>query len=525
MPQMNGGQALMGSLQRMGVDMVFGVPGYGQYEAVDALYGHSQIRYLSTRHEQEATFMADAYASIAGQPAVALVLPGPGLLYAGAGVATGFANSSPILLITSANPDPIMGSRQLELRTLEAMTKWSCQVEDIAEIPGAIYEAFRQMGTGRPRPTGLVIPSHILATDGAVLLPDGPPATERTVARGTEQAVAWLTQARKPLLWVGGGVIHSGAGHLIREFAETYRMPVATTRKGKGIVAESHPLGMGSPEMRYAPLRNWIQGRDLILAIGTKQDFSGFPMRVIQIDRDETRTSASADMLVLQGDALATLGAICKRLHDAASRPVPLSDEDMAEIRMLRTQRWDPQKQLQPQWDFMQAIRTAAPADTIFVQGMNQMGYYSRNYLSMTETGRLLSSSSQATLGAAYPMSLGAKLAAPQRPVISISGDGGFLYCAQAMATAVQNSIHSIVLVFNDNAYGNVLRAQKEEFDHRVIGTQLHNPDFVQLARSYGARAARAHTAEELAQALQTALQADAHSLIEIPVGEMERQF
>ena len=523
MQTMNGGQVLMGSLQRMGTDMVFGVPGAGQYEAVDALYGHASIRYVSARHEQETTFMADAYAQIAGKPAVALVVPGPGLFYAGAGLVSAFANSAPVLLVTGSNADPALSAQSLELTALATMTKWAGQVADISEIPAAVHEAFRQMATGRPRPTGLVIPAHILAQKGAVRLPAGPPAEPRTAAPGVEQAAAWLQQARRPLFWVGAGVIQSGAVRLVRELSAAFDIPVVTTRKGKGIVGEEEALGLGLAEMRYAPLRRWILARDLVVAVGASQSFAELPMRVIRIDRDETLTVTAPNRMGLPGDARATLEALRACLSTTGHAPV--SNAERETIRALKADRWAPQRQLQPQWDFMQAIRAAAPADAIFVQGMNQMGYYSRNYLPLTPAGRLLTASSQATLGAAYPMSLGAKLAHPQRPVVALAGDGGFLYSAPALATAVQQKIHSAVLVFNDNAYGNVLRAQKEEFAHRVLGTRLRNPDFVALARSFGAHGRRAANAAELARHLDEALRTDAHTLIEIPVGELERHF
>ncbi len=523
MPQMNGGQALMHSLERMGADIVFGVPGAGQYEAVDALYQHPAIRYVSTRNEQETTFMADAYAQIAGKPAVALVVPGPGLLYAGAGLVSAFANSSPVLLVTSTNSDPVLRQNQLELRNLQTMTKWAVQVESLAEIPDAVQEAYRQMLSGRPRPVGLVVPSRVLAEVDDVALPAGPLTRERPVAPGVEQAVAWLQQAQRPLLWVGSGVFRSGAEALVREFAGVHGIPVVSSRRGKGIVGDSHPLGLGSAEMRYPPLRDWIHARDLILAIGVGQDFSRFPVRVIQIDIDPALPARSQDdVLMLQGDARATLEAIRDGLAD---RPLSPPAAESQELAALKAQRWDPTHQLQPQWGFMQAIREVAPPDTIFLQGMNQMGYYSRNYLYLDPPGRLLTSSSQITLGAAYLLSLGAKLAAPERPVVAISGDGGFGYCSGAMATAVQHGIHAVVLVFNDNAYGNVLRAQKEQFDMRVIGTRLHNPEFPALAHTYGALGYQAHNDEELGQVLAQALQQDQHALIEIPVGELDRIF
>ena len=171
----------------------------------------------------------------------------------------------------------------------------------------------------------------------------------------------------------------------------------------------------------------------------------------------------------------------------------------------------------------MQAIRAAIPDDGIFVQGMNQIGYYSRNYYPVYEPRSYLISAGN--LGVAFPVALGAKVAKPDKTVVVASGDGGFLYNSQELATAVQYGINVVVIVFNDNAYGNVLRAQIEQFDGHVLGTQLYNPDFVRLAEAYGVRGVRAHDAEQLESALREALAADAPRVIEVPVGRLDREY
>ncbi len=526
MPFLNGGQALMNSLAALGADAVLGVPGAGQYEAVDALWSNPDIRYISVRHEQEASFMADAYSQVSGRPPVVLVVPGPGLLYAGAGLASAFANSTPLFAITSVNSDPLLRSRQLELLALNTMTKWTVQVESVAQIPEAVEEAWRQMLTGRPRPVGLVVPSSILATFDEVTLPSSPPEIPRPVANGLTDVVAQVQEARRPLLWAGSGVIRAGAVEQFRKLATDLQIPVVTSRRGKAVMSETDPLGLGTPEMRFPPLREWIEQRDLAIVIGSGQNLSMLPMPVIRVDADSQDPARSPSQCrYLQGDALATLEALHPLLVPHATRPSADITADLAAVASINARRFAPKEQLQPQGELMQGIRSATPADTIFIQGMNQMGYYSRSYLNVPTAGQFLTSSSQITLGAAYPMSLGAKLACPERPVVAITGDGGFLYGAHGLATAVQHGIHSVVLVFNDNAYGNVLRAQREQFDERVIGTRLHNPDFAALARTFGARGFRADSAEELAVHLQRAVHEEAHTLIEIPVGEMQRMY
>ncbi len=526
MPYLNGGQTLMNSLARMGANTVFGVPGAGQYEAVDALWRHPSLRYVSVRHEQEATFMADAHTQVSGRPAVALVVPGPGLLYAGAGLASAFANSTPLLAITSVNSHPLLRARQLERMALDTMTKWTAQVDTAAEIPGVVEEAWTRMLTGRPRPVGLVVPSSVLEDVADVTLPAAAPAVSRSAAPGLSDIVAQVQRARRPVLWVGSGVLRAGAVPSFRALAQALQIPVVTSRRGKSVFSETDPLGLGTPEMRFPPLREWLERRDLLIVIGTGQDLSHLRMPMIRIDVDDPDLERSPpDCHHLQGDARATLEALHPLLVPRTTRPQADIGADRTAVQAIKAQRFAPETQLQPQWNFIQAIRRAAPDDTVFVQGMNQMGYYSRGYLPVPPNGQFLTSSSQITLGAAYPMSLGAKLACPERPVVAITGDGGFLYGVHGLATAVQHRIHSVALVFNDNAYGNVLRAQREQFDERVIGTRLHNPDFAALARTFGARGHRAHSADDLADLLHHALQAEAHTLIEIPVGEMQREY
>jgi len=286
MPRLNGGQALVQSLAALGADMVFGVPGWGQYEAVDALWQHPTVRYVSVRNELDSTFLADAYAQVSNKPAVALVVPGPGLLYAGAGLASAFANSSPVLVVTSANTNPVLNHRQLELTTLRTMTKWTGLAHTVADIPGLVAEAWCQLSTGRPRPVGLVVPHEVLAASDEVALPVCPPELARPVANGVDTAAARIVEARRPLIWGGSGVRWSGAEDTLRAFAQRLSIPVTTTRRGKGLVDEAGPLGLGYPEMRYGPVKEWINQRDLVIAVGVGQDLSHLSVPVVQIDID-----------------------------------------------------------------------------------------------------------------------------------------------------------------------------------------------------------------------------------------------
>jgi acetolactate synthase-1/2/3 large subunit len=418
---------------------------------------------------------------------------------------------------------------------LQSLTKWSARANHHREIAPLVQEAVRQATSGRPRPVGLEVPHTVLAEMGAREEPapaDPALATVGAVSNRPslldpsliDQAATLLAAAKHPLIWAGGGVMRSGAWEEVHTLAERWRAPVVTTRSGKGALSDRHPLALGYAEPRYAPLQARINEADVIVAVGVSQNLSKRPAKLIRIDLDPD-VAAGAAGVALVGDAKTTLCVLLAATGDLA----PHRPQVEAEVAALNRARFDPAQQLQPQWDLMMTLRAALPDNAIVVQGMNQMGYYSRNYWPTYAPRAYFTSSSLATLGAAWPLALGATLGLqdhpPLRPVVALCGDGGFLYNVQELATAVQHSLPTTVVVFNDNAYGNVLRAQQEQFDQRVIGTQLHNPDFVQLAHAFGAWGVRANGAAELGDALAAAQQQAGPALIEVPVGPLERVY
>ena len=518
MTKMTGGQALARSLYREGVRVVFGLPGAGQYEAIDGIYEEPGIRYFTTRHEQATTHMADGYARVSGNIATALVVPGAGVFNASTGIATAHSVSSPILVVTGRHDQ----STDDEMPSIRQITKWAARAATPADVPAIVHEAFYHLKTGRPRPVYLEVPHEVLAAEAEVKLlePESydPPVGD---SEHIAQAAHLLTAAKRPAIWAGTGVQRSGASQALQALAEHLQAPVVTGRESKGVISDRHPLSLGMGELRFDPLRKWLAQRDVILAVGTSRFGEGNDkQQIIRIDIDEAVIERIADSCVgILGDARCCLEAI----YSIASTKVPARSSCAAEVRAINAVRFDPKVQLQPQWGFMGAIRAAIPDDGIFIEGMNQMGYYSRNYYPVYEPRSYLISAGN--LGVAFPIALGAKIAKPNKAVVVASGDGGFLYNSQELATAVQYGINVVVIVFNDNAYGNVLRAQIEQFDGHVLGTELYNPDFVKLAEAYGVRGVRVHDADQLESALREALAAAAPRVIEVPVGKMDRQY
>jgi acetolactate synthase I/II/III large subunit len=541
MPKMTGGQALAKSLYREGVRVIFGLPGVQLYHLLDALYDEPGIRFITTRHEQATSYMADGYARAGGGIGTALVVPGPGLQNASAGIGTAYAASSPILVISGQIERDLIGVERGMLHevndqmdTIRPVTKWAARILKPQDVPATVQEAFRQLKTGRPRPVEIEIPPETLAEEadiallepalgatasaqGLQALPLRPAASAEQIERGAEV----LRHAQQLLIIAGGGVIASKASAALQTLAEFLHAPVLTTAEGKGALSDRHPLALGAMRLRQDPIVEYLAQTDVVLAVGTRlafpQLFRG--QTVVQIDVDAAEVGRNyASTVGLVGDAQRTLEALYTTL--AATTSVrPSRQEEVAALK--RARRDSPHANLQPLAGFLTAIRNAMPDDGIVVAGMTQVGYYSRPYYPVYQPGTFLTSSYFGNLGYAYPTALGAKVARPEAAVVAISGDGGFLFNAQELATAVAHKINAVVIVFNDNAFGNVMRDQRDRFQGRVYGAELHNPDFMKLADAYGARGARAHNAEELEAKLKEALGSNAPTLIEVPCGPM----
>ena len=529
---MTGGEALARSLHREGIRTIFGLPGVQIYHALDGIAKEPGIRFVTTRHEQATTYMADGYARASGRIGSSLVVPGPGLLNATAGIGTAFAASSPILVISgqietgSINKDVgVLHEVRDQMDVVRTITKWRSQVLDPTDIPVAIRRAFLELRTGRPRPVVVEIPSDVLSAERTVdLLEPGTPPPPSGDLGLLEKAVRALTSARRPIIWAGGGVIASEASSALVKLAELLSAPVITTGEGKGAISEDHYLSLGVARGPSDPLREFVHDSDLILAIGTRFA-TAMPhntQQVIQIDIDSEELGRNHNRtLGITADARAALEHLLNLIG-------PRRNDDSDRLRAFesfRTNRYAPNTLLEPQGSFVRELRSAIPRDGILVTDMTQVGYYSRTYYNTYEPRTFMTSSYFGNLGYAYPTGLGAKVACPDKAVVTISGDGGFLFNSQELATAVAEDIGVVAVVFRDDAYGNVLRDQQNRFEGREIGSRLHNPDFVKLAEAYGVSGKRVHSPDELGAALKNAIQLNKPALIEVPVGPMPSGF
>ena len=544
---MSGGEALVGALAREGVSHVFGVPGAGQYEAVDPFYGRRDIRYISCRSEQPATYLADGYGRVAGRPAAVIVLSGVGLRSAAPGLETAFDSSSPVLVISDHATEGAVPP------ALAGIVKWGARATRPAEVPVLVRRAVVEMGSGRPRPVYLGVSHAVLAARERVAWAAGgasagdaahaaaglPPDAVETHpgAAGTAQADAWadssagaleraaelLAGAARPAIVAGTGVARARAAAALCTLAERLQAPVATSVAAKGVFSDRHPLCLGAAHPPYRPLTEYLRSRDVVLLAGTGWPAAalaeGTRTRTVRIDV-EPRADAE---VTIQADAGWALAQLAARLDRGANGGPAAAPAVAAEVARLRAQREAPSEQLQPQRSLTEALRAALPEDGILVHDMTQLGYYSRGYFPVYQPDSY--QIPRGNLGAALPLALGAKLACPRRAVVALCGDGGLLYHVQELVTAVQYGINVVVVVCNDNAYGNVLRAQQEEFGGRVVGTRLRNPDFPALAAAFGISGQRAADAAALRRMLAAALEADSPALIEVPLGPLQRRY
>ncbi|HEY7870007.1 MAG TPA: thiamine pyrophosphate-dependent enzyme [Methylomirabilota bacterium] len=525
---MTGGEALVRSLYNEGVRVVFGLPGVQLYGVMAALRNEPRIRFITTRHEQATTFMADGYARAGGGIGTALVVPGPGLLNAMSGLSTAYSASSPVLVLAGQVPRDSIGKDigllhevNDQLDCIAPVTKWRCRVLQVADVPAAVREAARQLRSGRPRPVEIEMPPETMEDEGLVeLLPPAEVARAAAPASEIDRAAELLLAARAPLIYAGGGVHLSGAHDALAAVAEHLQAGVAQTAEGKGAVSDHHALSLGAAFWRDSPLRAHIHEADVVLAVGSRLALVSFKpgTRIIQIDADEREIGRNhRDTLGLVGDARATLEALLERLRATAGpRPSRKAEHEALRARIAAD------NVMEPNASILRSLRAGTPENAILVAGMTQIGYYSRPFWPVYEPRTYLTSSYSGNLGYAYPVALGAKVARPDRPVVSVSGDGGFLFNAQELSTAARYGIGVVAVVFNDGSYGNVARDLDESWGGQY-GAELANPDFMKLADAYGVSGVRAKEPTEVGRLVREAIERDRPALIEVPVGRMDR--
>ena len=536
MATMTGAQALVRSLVREGVEVVFALPGVQIMDAFDALYDEPSIRLVTVRHEQSTTFMADGYARTTGRVGVGLVVPGPGALNATAGLGTAYATSSPVLLISGQIESYNLGKERGALHEVEDLqevfrpiTKWRTRVMDVEAIPGAVHEAMRQLGTGRPRPVEMEIPWDVLPRQGDAELSESEvfPKQQPDPSK-IREAAELLSHARRPLIWAGGGAVRGGASQEVMELAVALDAPVITTHQGKGIIPETSPRSLGTFYSGHGPGSRTVPQCDVVLAVGSRLHLTPTVpwefqphQKLIHIDADPEELGRNhATAVVIAADARTGLRALMAELSEGAS------EWTSAELAAIKADTYQEIREMAPrQVEIVETLRRELDDDAIVVAGTTDVGYWSYLAFPVLTPQSYLTTSYFATLGFSFPTAVGAKIGNPDRQVVALCGDGGFMYGVPDLATAVQERASLVTLVFNNGSYGASLADQQTRFGGREYGTRFHNPDFARMAESFGAVGIKLSGPEDLRSALRDALKSEAPVVIDVPMPVLTPPF
>lgn len=520
MPRMTGGDAIVDSLLRHGVDTVFGLPGVQVYGLFDAFARNAnRLNLINARHEQTTAYMALGYAQSTGRPSAFSVVPGPGVMNTMGALLTAWGVNAPVMCITGQVPSAMIGRGRGQLHempdqlaTLKSMLKFAERIEHPTEAPQVMARAFQAMMSGRPGPVAVEMPWDMFPATADVT-PMDPLGNRPNPVPDPEKiaALAKLVDAAKfPMIWVGGGA--NEAGPEVLALAEKIGAPVVSFRTGKGVVDSRHPLSLGT----VAGFELWDKV-DLLIGIGTRLDVPltrwapsppGLKMARIDIDPAEHRR-LTVDVPIV-ADARDGAKALC----DAVAKNA--GTDRRAAIAAAKESALAQISKAQPQYGLVQAIREAVGEDGLIVDEVTQVAYIAWYGLPVYKPRTMITSGFNGTLGYGFPTALGVKVAHPDKPVVSICGDGGFLFGGSDLATAMQFGINLVTVVVNNASYGNVLRDQKRMFDGRHAGSVLTNPDFVAYGRAFGVGTWRVEDAAGLKRALAEAIGSNAPALIEV---------
>jgi acetolactate synthase-1/2/3 large subunit len=514
---------ILDGMRATGIRQLFCLPGVQNDPFFDAVVDERDwLQVIVNRHEQGCAYMAMGAAQATGRPTAMCVVPGPGLLNASAGLSSACGGGARVLAIVGQIHSPLLGRGFRVLHELDdqpavlrQVTKHAAIVRDPETAAQQIQGAFDELVSGTPRPVAIEVPADMWAKPAPGAVVAGVRTMPSIDLDAVDAAAARLRAATNPLIWVGTGA--QDASPTVRQLAALLQAPVSTRRMGHGVMDETDALfvPMGLAHRMWADV-------DLVLGIGSRVEFpllqwgtAGLDLIQINTDFDELdRHGIGA--LGIHGDAAEVVPLLLERLAHL-QRP-----DRRAELGAQRAAFYNDIAHLEPQLSYLAAINDALPDDAILVEDSTQMTFVAHFAYQFRHPRTYLSTGFAGTLGAGVAAGIGAKAGAPDRTVVAITGDGGFLFTATELASAVQHHIGAITIVFNDNAYGNVRRIQQERFGvERTIASTLVNPDIVAFARTFGCLGLRANDPHELGDALRTAMAHDGPVVIEVPVGEV----
>ena len=524
---MTGGEAMARAAKENGIDTVFGIPGAQIYPLFDAMDRLGQ-ELIFSRHEQGAAYMAYGAAKSTGRPSAFAVVPGPGVLNTTAALCTAMGGCAPVLCMTGQVPTEYLGVGRGHLHeledqagTLKTLIKDAVRIDEPADTSQLINNAFRTMQSGRPGPVSVEMcwdtmarPWEVSVTGGNVII-DQPEVDGDAV----KQAADLLANAKKPMIMCGAGAQH--ASKEVLALAELLSAPVTAFRSGRGVVAEDHDLGVAA-----VAAREMFDDVDVLLGIGSRlemiymrwRDMGHYEQKpeggptLIRIDIDPEEMKRLTPDVPVVGDS----ADVCALLIDALEGRVRPDAGRRQEIQAAKALAARMVEKIQPQMSYMHVIRDVLPRDGFLVPELSQMGFTTNFAWPVLGPRTYVTEGFQGTLGFGFPTAIGVKVANPDRAVVSVTGDGGFMFCMPELATAVAHNIGLVTMIFNNKSFANVRRDQMMGFDGNLVGANLVNPDFVALAESFGAAGYRVDRPEKLREALEKALVEDAPAVIEI---------
>jgi 5-guanidino-2-oxopentanoate decarboxylase len=517
------GELAIELLEQHGVDTLFGIPGVHTLDLYRGI-GRSKMRHIGVRHEQGAGFMADGYARASGRPGVCVLITGPGVTNAATPIGQSYSDSVPVLLLSSVNETEHLGKGRGRLHeitdqraVMAPLTGLSRTVRTPDELPQAIDAAFEMFATARPRPAHIEVPLDVLAmpAGGAratLSARHRPSPDDRDIAA----AAAIIDAAKAPFVIAGGGSVDCAAA--VAALVERIDADIAVTVAAKGVVPHSHPNSLGSTLLQAATQKA-IEDADVVIAVGTELAETDswtdrLPIRGrivrIDIDRPTLMRDYKPDAAIF-GDA----GASLEALTAALARKQPSNSRARARDEIRRRNAEDRPPLQAKHVRVLDAMRKAVPENGTFATDMTQIAYTANYHFPMSQPRRWFHPSGFGTLGYALPAAIGAKLATPERPTVAVAGDAGFLFTVQDLATAVELKLPLAILLWNNDALGQIaddmIRLGIPE-----IGVRPRNPDYLALARAFGAEAVRAESAAGFGDALRGAFGAGGPTLIEV---------
>jgi acetolactate synthase-1/2/3 large subunit len=535
---MTGAKALIESLKAEKVKHIFGIPGGAMIPVYDVLYDEKKLRHILVRHEQAAAHAADGYARASGGPGVCMATSGPGATNLMTGILNAYMDSSPVVAITGQVPKPLLGTDAFQeadmVSCMLPVTKHNFMIGSVAEVPRMVRLAFKIATTGRPGPVHIDLPKDVQASKDKVKIPAkvrySKKIKTKPKAEEVRQALKLLTQANRPVIFAGGGIVSGNASAELVKFAELLQAPVVTTPLGKGTIPENHPLALGMIGMHGRMVANIaVTECDTLLGLGVRFDDRATgdvqhfapKAKIIHVDIDPVELGKNVRVDVpIAADVKTTLKELIRGLRSKAKRK--RGGEWLRRVKKMR-------KEFTPRMDYdetpikpqrvIKELMNVLSDDAIITTEVGQCQMWAAHYYTFKKPRHLIMSGGLGTMGFGFPAAIGAKVARPKNVVVDVAGDGSFLMNSQELATAVDNDIPVVVCILDNRFLGMVKQWQDMFYEKRRSATDLgKTPDFAKLAESYGAWGDTVTRPSEIAPKLKEALKSGKPAVLDIVI-------